>query len=118
MHGATVKNVPTGLIKGGKQKLKGECIMRFKEWLGKYFSMLFAVYLLCTSLWFAYVDNWHTCAGYFVAAIAWMVVWNSERIYTRSVTEIRQSYALSIEKIRQEYIESIERIRGERDEIK
>ena len=118
MHGATVKNVPTGLIKGGKQKLKGECIMRFKEWLGKYFSMLFAGYLLCTSLWFAYVDNWHTCAGYFVAAIAWMVVWNSERIYTRSVTEIRQIYADSVEELRQGYQESIDRIRGDRDEIK
>ena len=89
--------------------------MRFNEWLDKYFSMLFAVYLLCTSLWFAYEHNWHTCAGYFVAAIAWMVVWNSARIYTRSITEIRQMYALSIEKIRQEYIESIERIIGERD---
>ena len=92
--------------------------MRFKEWLGKYFSMLFAVYLLCISLLFAYVDNWPACCGYFVAAIAWVVVGNSERIYTRSIDEIRQSYALSIEKIRQEYIESIERIRGERDEIK
>jgi hypothetical protein len=89
--------------------------MRFNEWLDKYFSMLFAVYLLCTSLWFAYEHNWYACAGYFVAAIAWMVVWNSERIYTRSVAEIRQMYALSIEKIRQEYIESIERIIGERD---
>ena len=66
--------------------------MRFKEWLGKYFSLSFAIYLLCTSLWFAYEHNWHTCAGYFVAAIAWVVVW-----------------------IRQEYIESIERIIGERD---
>ena len=113
--GATVKDVPTGLIKGGKQKLKGECIMRFKEWLGKYFSMLFAGYLLCTSLWFAYVDNWHTCAGYFVAAIAWMVVWNSERIYTRSVAEIRQMYADSVEELRQRYQESVDRIIGERD---
>ena len=73
-----------------------------KAWFSKYFNLVFAAYLAA-------------CAGYFVAAIAWVVVWNSERIYTRSVTEIRQSYALSIEKIRQEYIESIERIRGDRD---
>jgi hypothetical protein len=113
--GATVKDVPTGLIKGGKQKLKGECIMRFKEWLGKYFSMLFAGYLLCTSLWFAYLDSWPACAGYFVAAIAWVVLWNSERIYTRSVDEIRQIYADSVEELRQGYQESIDRIIGGRD---
>ena len=89
--------------------------MRFKEWLGKYFSMLFAGYLLCTSLWFAYVDNWPACAGYFVAAIAWVVVWNSERIYTRSVAEIRQLYRDSVEELRQRYQESVDRIIGERD---
>ena len=86
-----------------------------KAWFDKYFSVLFAGYLLCGSLWFAYVDNWHACAGYFVAAIAWMVVWNSERIYTRSVAEIRQMYADSVEELRQRYQESVDRIIGERD---
>jgi len=89
--------------------------MRFKEWLGKYFIMLVAVYLLCGSLWFAYVDNWHACAGYFCAAIAWVVVWNSERIYTRSIDEIRQMYTDSVEELRQRYQESVDRIIGDRD---
>ena len=89
--------------------------MRFKEWLGKYFSMLFAVYLLGCSLWFAYEHNWRAWAGYFTAFIGWALVWFIERIYTRSIDEIRQIYADSIDELRQGYQESIDRIIGERD---